>query len=102
MKKLKKCWNKRYRCRGALIGIIFGLLIVCVNFIFGLNNVMVGKISGVFMYPIIVFILELFKNCESFLCLLIMFPIYLGVLVFYGLIGYLIGLMIEKMKKGAK
>jgi len=102
MKKIKKFWDKSLRTKGAIIGIVFGLLILTINLIGPIGIPILSvfhKISGFFILPIVYIILNVFRNCNDLFCLILIIPIYLLVPVFYGLVGFLIGSLIEKMRK---
>ena len=102
MKKMKKFWKESLRNKGVIIGAVFGLLVIVINLIDSTENVIFStlhKISGLFILPIVYVILNIFPDCNNLFCLILIIPIYLLVPVFYGLVGFLIGLTIEKLKK---
>ncbi len=105
MKKIDKFWKESLRNKGVIIGTVFGLLIMVINIINSLGIARfqaLYEISGFLIQPIAYIIFNLFGGCKDLFCLALILPIYLLVPVFYGLIGFLIGYSIERIKKSKK
>ena len=93
MKKAKKYYQKK----GAIIGLLVGLVITFINLFNPFEIEAIHSLSGLLISPIsfLVFRFGLFDN-NSLGFLLIIIPIYALLIVFYGLIGFIIGYLIEK------
>ena len=102
MKKIKKYWKKSYAWKGAIIGGSFGVLVLLINIISLKAGIFqLTDLTGILMVPSAFFTILITRGCNNNLgCLpLIFFSLYLMTPVMYSLIGFLVGWIIEKIRK---
>ncbi len=105
MKNINKFWKKSLGNKGVIIGTVFGLLVMAINFSNAIGIIRLKtlyELTGFLMRPIVYIIFNVFKECNDILCFMLIIPIYLLVPVLYGLIGFLIGYLIEKIRHNKK
>jgi hypothetical protein len=108
MNKLKKYWKKKSLVwKGGVIGAVFGLFVVILNLFFGIiiDSFLIREITGIIMAPPSFLLVAIFsKICteDNILCLIVMVLFHPFVVLFYWLLGLLIGFIINLIRRKKK
>jgi hypothetical protein len=106
MNEIKEDWMKKKSIvwKGGVIGAVFGLLIIFINFFsLALEFITLSEVTGLLMVPSALLVLFIFGECSGGLgCLIYLLFFYIFTPISYGLLGLLIGFIISLIKRKKK